>query len=402
MKFCRPIESNGLFFFLSLVGVTFCSFAPRSNAAAWSYAFPADLSFQYDDNLNLTTTNEISAYRLRIVPSVLLERETDQSHFDLNLALWIDRYYDTEGDYDRNDPRLSARYDREFSRAKVGAAAKFIRRPTIESQFEDTGQANVTDSQDKAEVSAYGQYDLDERNTLGIDGMFRDVSYDTDSLTDYQYGLLNLNWENQHSAALLLRGFVTATHLAPDDTPPQITLDTDAFLLGVGGEYAWSEQAQLDAWLGAYHAEQDGGDDTSGLQAMIAVKYQGETSNSTLTVSRTQQPSGSGSLRIQNEVRAKLAKELTERSRLGVDAYWRDSKDLFDSSDLIGDTVVLDDNAREEIRFEPWYKWWWTESLALRMSYTLRRLQRDNESDWATSNVIFLGLEYRPQPRMLR
>ena len=398
MKSCRPTKSNRLFIFLSLTGVSLCPFAPASHAAAWSYAFPTDLSLQYDDNLNLTTTDEISAYRLRLAPSVLLKHDTAQSHFDLNLSVWIDRYYDTEGDYDRNDPRLSAIYDREFSRGKVGAAAKFIRRPTIESQFEDTGQANVTDSQDTTEVSAYGKYDLDERNMLGIDGMFRDVSYDTNSLTDYRYGLINLSWGNQRSAELSLRGFATAAHMAPYNTSSQIAPDTDAFLLGVASEYAWSEQAQLDAWLGAYYAKQDGGDDTSGLQGLIAFTYQGETLKSTFSASRTQQPSGSGTLRIQNEFRVKLAKDLTERSSTGVDAYWRDSKDLFASSNLTGDTVVLNDDAREEIGFQPWYKWWWTENVALRMYYKLRRLQQDNESDWATSNVLFLGLEYRPQP----
>jgi hypothetical protein len=227
--------------------------------------------------------------------------------------------------------------------------------------------------------------------------MYRDVSYDTARLTDYRYGLINLSWENQHSAELSLRGFTTAAHLAPDGTASQIAPDTDAFMLGIGSEYAWSEKTQFDAWVGAYHAEQDGGDDTSGLQGSIAVTYQGETLNSTLSISRTQQPSGSGSLRIQNEVRVELGKELTERSSTGMDLYWRDSKDLFDSSDSIGNTIVFDDNAREEVRFEPWYKWRWTESVALRMSYKLRRLQRDNESDWATSNLAFLGLEYRPQ-----
>jgi hypothetical protein len=374
------------------------SFTPHTHAKTWTYAFPTDLSLEYNDNLDLTTTNEISAYRLRLAPGVLLKHETDQSHFDMNLSLRIDRYYETEGDYDRNDPRLSAKYDREFSRAKVGAAVKFMRTPTIDSQFQDTGQANVTDSQDTVEVSAYGQHDLNERNTLAIDGMFRNVSYDTDSLTDYRYGLINLSWGNQRSAELSLRGFATAAHMAPYDTSSQIAPDTDAFLLGIASEYAWSEQTQLDAWLGAYHAKQDGGDDTSGLQGLIAFTYQGETLKSTFSASRTQQPSGSGTLRIQNEFRVKLAKDLTERSSTGVDAYWRDSKDLFARSDLTGDTLVLNDDAREEIGFQPWYKWWWTENVALRMYYKLRRLQQDNESDWATSNVLFLGLEYRPKP----
>jgi hypothetical protein len=226
--------------------------------------------------------------------------------------------------------------------------------------------------------------------------MFRDVSYDTNRLTDYRYGLINLSWENQRSTELSLRGFATAAHLAPDGKPVQIAPDTDALLLGIGSVFAWSEQTQLDAWLGAYHAKQDGGDDTSGMQGMIAATYQGETFNSTLSVSRTQQPSGSGSLRIQNEVRVKLTKDLTERNSAGIDTYWRNSKDLFDNTGLNGDNLVLYDNAREEVRFEPWYKWRWNESVALRMSYKLRRLQRDNEADWATSNVVFLGLEYRP------
>ncbi len=394
MKTGKARKLTRFYLFGGLACFTLWSYTPQIHATEWTYGFPAALSLQYDDNLNLTTTDETSAYRLRLIPSVLMQRETDRSRFDLDLSLWIDRYYDTDARSDRNDPRLKATFDHEFSRSEVGGAVKYMRRPTLESQFEDTGQANVTDSQDTVELSAYGQHDLDERTALGVDGMFRDVSYTTDRLTDYRYGLINLISNNQRDPGLSLKGFTTVARLTPETNSSESALDTNTYLLGVGGEYAWSELIGLEMWIGAFYAEQLEADSTSGLQGRFALTYKSEFVRSTASAARTQQPSGSGTLRMQDEVRLLLARDLTDRSSSGVEAYWRNSSDLFDENDSNG--VALGDQTREEIRFAPWFKWQWTESVSLRLSYMLRRLQRVDESDWATSNAVLLGLEYIP------
>lgn len=397
MRIGRARELIRLFLCGGLAWVTLWFFAPQAHATEWSYTFPADLSLQYDDNLFLTTTNETSSYRLRLIPTVLVRRETDRSSLDLDLSLWVDRYYLNNDRSDRNDPHLMAAFDYEFSRAAVGVTAKAMRRPTLESQFQDTGRGNLTDSKDTLELTAYGQYDLDARNILGFDGSFSDISYTTDRLTDYRYELIDVTLNSLRSPRLAMHGLATVARLRPDSDRFASAPDTNTYLLGVGGEYAWSGSIDLEMQIGAFYADQSWEEDISGWQGNFALSYAGEFTRFTASAARTQQPSGSGRLRIQDEMRLLVIRDLSDRSSAGMKAAWRGNRDLFDDDFFSGDVLAFGDHPREEIKFEPWFNWQWTESLTWRASYILRRfLHRENESKWATSNAVLLGLEYTP------
>jgi hypothetical protein len=91
-----------------------------------------------------------------------------------------------------------------------------------------------------------------------------------------------------------------------------------------------------------------------------------------------------------------MTRDLTARSSARIGILWRGSSDLFGNDFFSGDALRFGDHTSRQIAFEPRLEWHWTASLTLHASYTLRRLKRENESEWATSNAVLLGLRYAP------
>ena len=251
MKSCYLSQFIGKLVYYCLAALLLWFIAPKSHASEWTYSFPGKLSLQHNDNLNQAVTDKTAAYRLRLIPGLSLQRETKQSRFGLDFTLTIDRYYEIEEDYDRNDPHLTAIFEHEFSNSMIGARAKLIRRPTFEAQFEDTARANDTGSKNTVEVGGFGLFDLDERNSIGIDGLIQDVTFNSEKLTDYQYETIKLELNSQRTTHLSIQGFITSARFTNENSSPLFSPDSNSLLFGMGSKYALFEFIQLGAWIGA-------------------------------------------------------------------------------------------------------------------------------------------------------
>ncbi len=152
----------------------------------------------------------------------------------------------------------------------------------------------------------------------------------------------------------------------------------------------------LELALGLIYTDQPVLQDTTdagenlGVYYSLGVNYDSGSMRIELDASKTVQPSGSGGLRDQYIIGVLLTQELAEQIATGVAASWRLGKGATESAG-VGATES------EQILFDPWLEWQWSETVALRASYTFRHQLRVGATTWASSNSVGLALRYIPQ-----
>lgn len=391
-------------------------------SAETSIAGGAGLSYRWDDNINVSPTNEISLDGYLVDLSLAGNYSTERMRIVADMKLDIERYRDSSIDsddprvedpdpevYDSEGGRLGATFEYDWERHSVSLVGGYSQDTTRNTQFTDTGlgqpAAALGDSvREKFDISTGWNWKFTERQALNTTLSATRVDYDTERFVDYDRSSINFAWSYLWSERLRLQASSYFSHF---DNDADIAVESDNIGLQAGFIWEMAEKWQVDVLLGQSWVEteygQDGlviidpetgeleivrieDEDSQSTIGSLSVAYREQTYSLIAKVTASVSPSGSGVLREDNKARLTFNWEPIERLRLDIDG-------------LVGQSSTSDariDSGRDysEIGLRLGYQFapeWW---LSGRYRHRIQDYE-GNKAGKGRGNSLFVTVSYR-------
>lgn len=333
-------------------------------AIDWSFEGDGTAVVQFSDNVNATANGGESAVGLFLTPVARLSGKTETMDLSFSSLVNVIQY---RGVSDRNakSPALDFNLEKRFERSSLTASANYSRQDTHTSEAEDTGLINTTGTRQAFSVSGGGQYQLTERDTLGLSGGASITSYDIPTFTDFQ----SYNWQAQWSRqSNELRSFVaslTGTHFRPTGANAR---PSDTYGFQIGRDWQLTEKIRLDT-LGGFRyqksastaaggATSGSGSDGLGTLFNASLTYEGETTSLSGNFSRTVSPSGGGSTLETDAVGVAVNHRMSEFVAVSLSA----------SGSRSGASGAGDSSGRQTWSIQPGIDWTLNENVTMSAS----------------------------------
>lgn len=371
-----------------------CAGGNAASAQEWKLSTNISQRMLYSDNLLLNRRNEVDTFGSVTTPQLLLERISPTSRIALNGRFEFEEYFD-HSSFNSQDQILDLDMEKALSeRSRLGLDANFTRDTTLTSDDDITNR--FLDDAIRFiswRATPSWTYDLTPLDQISLAASYRAVTYyDTDEKTDYQYFGPAIEYSRRLSELSKFTTELTYRRFIPDEPGDNYT-DTIGTLFGYA--YTPSERFSISGGVGVSYAEEhneDAGDDSDvGYRVKFDMKYLvSEQFTARASLSHDAEPSGDGDQVTRNRARIGLDYLLTEMTTLGLDFSYADNVDLF------GESQSTDDE-RDRSRYfavRPSIGYRFTEDLSLVGSYEFRYKKFEDENDTASSNSVFLTLQY--------
>jgi hypothetical protein len=353
-------------------------------AAEWSITSTLNQRFVADDNIQMqsgdasetfgSTTSPESRYRYR------------SPALDLNVFGRFDFARFNDSLYNREDQTLRSVSSYETTRSIWGLNADLERDSTRTSEVTDTGNFQSIATRLLYRVNPSYTFQLSQRDQIRLDVGYADVSYDTNSLTDYQYYSSTAGWARVLSPATSVRLFGNA---ARQDT--EIGVKSDSFAVQAEVTHFFSPRLETTASVGPSYAstKSSTAKNTSiGVRFSAQLKYVlDEQTSMTASASQSVDPSGGGSSRD------RLVFGLSADHRFLPRLSFALSASLQDDSDPTGNNPASD---RTYYSVSPSVRWRIAREWDLSASYRYRRQELGSGTD-AESNAAVVSLNFHPK-----
>lgn len=295
--------------------------ADAARADQWTHSISAPTSLDYDTNLPLTARNKRSVTRVIFAPTYDLTGNFGNDEYKLGLGARIERSSDKRVSDDREDPNLSLGWRRMTEKGEFGLNYRFEQASSRAAELEETGARSGDGTRTTHALGGNWRHALSDRNTLTTGLNYQDVSFKDATSTDYTNTGLSLSYGHQWSERIEPFVFTSASHYEPKSG---ITSSSDNYTLQGGVNVKASENLSFTAQLGISRVEAD--DSDSGWLGSLVVRYTGPRYDYSLEGGRAVTASGEGGFVENDYLRATWSYAFSERTRLGLDASWRDSK----------------------------------------------------------------------------
>jgi len=336
----------------------------------WNNDYGVDLTAGYHDNIDLSDDDEIDTSSGAIGVFADIEGTTEISRISLGLALTGTTYSDSSLD-DETTYNLSLDTSRSGERLTGFLSVVLDREATRETETLDSEFDEQNGTRDSVTVTPGLSYEVNERNSFAASLRFVDVSYDTDSYTEYTDNSLLLSWIHQLDDASSISTNFEFAEYDPDDDG---TTDTNS--VDVGYDYRASEATSYYFSLG-YTKVDEPDDSTNGGTGEFAVDHQIDERNEfSLTLSKSYEASGEGDVSDEDRLNLGWNHALSEKVQftLSTEVASRDDTDYYSVG--VGSSYQ------------------YTREIALSADYRYRG--REEDSDDAKSSSILFTLSYSP------
>lgn len=261
---------------------------PSSKTQAESLWTPSvDISGTHDDNIELSSTNEVDDYIYMIKPGIKFDYNQEVTQITSEGRVVIRRYQDND-DLDDETYRFDLEGDSKITeRLKLEGSYQFIKDTTLDSELEETGRIFLRDDRFSHSAKLATNFNLSERTTIGLSGRYRDVTYDSDSYDDYT------SWSVSVPVRWLLATQVDTVSFSPG----YAYRDSDAsrstsYNCKIGWDHLTTERLTFRLSAGVRyteHEDPDTGetDETWGGLGDLKLKYDFQTGNVTLDLERS-------------------------------------------------------------------------------------------------------------------
>ena len=302
----------------------------EAQAYDWGSDYGVSTGVGIHDNYRLTSENETDSASYEVGGFANVVGRTEISRVGLTLRTryrtFSDSSIDDETSYNlaldtsRNDERLSSYLTVSYAEAS-----------TTETELEDTG---VTEdgTRKTASISPGVGYQLDERNSVAADLNYRDVSYDTVSLTEYTNTSLSLSWSHGLDEARSITPSYVYTVYDPDDPEdPDDDGTTEINTVNLGYSHAVTQATSYNAVIGVSFVDEPQGSETSGVGSVSVVHEEDERNVLTMSLSRSYEGSGDGDVREEDRIDLQWDHALTEISQtvLSLGSLHTDNRDYY-------------------------------------------------------------------------
>lgn len=352
-------------------------FPGLAQAAIWHSSVAVPMSVEYDSNPQLMTSGEKGATSTSIAPEYDLVGTYGRDQLHLGLGVTVLRSSDTSVVSDREDPDLALGWERETERGRYGFTGRYVENSTLSSVVQQTGVVTTDGTQKLYSLGGNWSTALTERNTLSNETEYRNVRYDISTLTDYDELSTRFDWTYAWNERTDLFTRFSAKRYEPDDSLDGNDASTNDYSPSVGVKYQFSERLQggLRAGVNRLSGAEGGTSGEGGLE----LHYQGERLDASIAADRSSVASGEGGYAEVDQVQGAWSYAVDERSQLGMDASWQDSK---------GSTpnTLRKVGAWASCELSPFW--------LVRLSLVYQERQQDGLPD-ATGKVLGLSLTYR-------
>jgi len=370
---------------VSLCAVACCAGWRASSAAEWKLSSYLSQTVNYSDNLLLSRQNEISAVGFTTTPQLILERNTPTLTIELDGRFEFSEYID-HSNFNSQDQFVSLDVEKLLSeRSTLTMSTDFIRDTTLRSE-QDSSDRFLDDSIRFVTFRANPSwtYQLTQLDEISLSGDYRNTSYDSSEKTDFQNYGPTIGYDRRLSELDKITTSLSYLHFDPERKTSR-----DRLGLLVGYAYEPSERLLVSGQGGASYDLNDG---DVGYRARFNLKYlvDDQTSIRAL-ISHDIEPSGDGDLRTRNRASAGVSYRATELTTLGFAVDYTDNIDYGAS----GSTDEDNDDESRYFSARPSVAWQISEDWNLVAEYRFRHKAFEEDNDSATSNSVFLTLQYQ-------
>lgn len=375
-------------------------------AAEWKIDPTLRFLAGYNDNLRMSTDDEISSAEATFSPSAIFSVATPTSGASGNLGFDF-RRFEEDSDLDDNNSRLEVNSYRTLEQSRLGLDLAFIKDTTLDTQLEATGLAFDRVARQRISASPNWTYSLNERTRLSASYSYSDVSYKNAGGTGFVDFTVN-SAQASLTRAMSERITASITLSRTESDNDNDVQSTNTGLQG-GASYRFSNTLSTTLFAGVRRTETDLSADSfififSG-NTIIGVIPQTESASSsdwgsTFSASITKTfLRGETGLSASRDISNDINGQPIEVTRLSSTSLYRLTEilsaslnlELYNSETTSGGADSLN---REYYQIEPRFVWALKKFWSLSGSYRYRRQTFDDTSDDATQNAAYLTLTY--------
>ena len=361
---------------------------------------------QYDTN-PLLREDKQSVRRYTITPRYQVAAVEDENRWYANAALALQRSSDKRITQDREDPNVNIGWQRDSERGRFSIAARYDKRSSRFSEFNQTGFVDVDGSAITKSLSADWSRSLTERLGTSIGAQYTKTTYDTSRFSDSVTKSINasLNYEFNERVSPFVQ--VAYTDFQSDDVINNNGLlinngnnffvnnnainnvnnggDNKSKSISVGATILLSPLWTFTSSIGMNKVDSSNQNANtvirsstgSGKIGSFSLDYKGERSSFRSELSRSVSPSGIGGFVESDRFNLGYEYLLSERSTIGGGYSINKNKSDFSS---------------ESTQISAWYSKELSEMWQMRVSAESRNQKNFNQS--VSGNVVGLTFTY--------
>ena len=369
MRSIKP--GHSLNFIYSAVFAVILAFFPRQDAIAldWNTDYGVSLSVGHQENFRLTQENEIDSTSSNLNLFADLEGASEITRTTITLRANSNNYSESEID-DSDGYSVALDTQRRGERLSGSLGLALASESTTDTELLDTG--NVIDGERETASIAPGlAYQLTERNSLNANFDASDVTYDTESFTEYKNNSLSVGWGYRLDEASSVSLELSSTEYDPEDDSP-----TDINSTSIGYEMSTSKTTRYLFRVGYSDLDSPDGSETSGDYRVEIEHGIDERNSLQIELSNSYVGGGSGEVRDEDQVSVGWAHSLSDKTQLSLNVR----------------ALSNDDRDYGSVSFGGSYRYTRELTLGANMSY---RRQEANSAD-AEASGVFVSLSYSP------
>ncbi|MEZ5830877.1 MAG: hypothetical protein R3D05_06825 [Dongiaceae bacterium] len=377
----------------TIIGIAVCIGGRNASAQEWKLSTNLSQRVFYSDNLLLSRNREIESVGFLTTPELLLERTSPTSHIALDGRFEFAEYTN-HSDFNSQDQFLTLDVDQAISeRSALRLSANFTRDTTLKSEQDITGRFLDNSfrfvSWSVAPTWAYLLSPIDE---IAVRASYRDVEYDTDQKTDYQYFGPSIDYSHRLNELSRVTATVSVFRFIPAE-PGEDHTDTVSTLLGYA--YTPSERFSISGGAGLAYSmrHEDPGNDSSdlGYRLKFNMRYlMNDQTSARMSLSHDTEPSGDGDQVVRNRATVGIDHKLTPLTTLRLNVDYADNIDFLGFE---GDSTT-DEKTSRYTSVRPAVSWQLTKDWSLEAQYRFRYRLFEDDGGSASSNSVFLILQY--------
>lgn len=361
------------------------SFSAAAISAEWTYNSEISLGLQYTDNLFFTSANSVTGNTadtfIIVLPTFSILAESETSRTLLNFGVSVERY-DSVTSANRNDPYVRFNWDNTLETSQFGLGAQYRQSSTRTSELETTGQVNIFGTQTRSTIEPYWQMNVTESNSLQLGVSLTSVSYDIDSLINYEnYGFLT-GWFYEYSEISTLNINMDLRRFDSEDAG--VDFDYGSLLAGI--DYDVSEAFNLNLNVGVGYGLREVGENYSTGLINASIAYQKEYYSTSLRLSSSLVPSGQADLRQVHALTFLYDHQISELLAFNFNAGLSESFPI-DDPDAVRNEVF---NVRPGLNFRMARDWYFD-------TWYLYRSNREIGREDRAENSGYIGIRWRTE-----
>jgi hypothetical protein len=312
-KYNKPV-------FQLLVAVTISMLVANVYAAEVTKKAVVTAGIEYDSNPSMADSNKTPVWTYSLTPQIQLDINNEVNHWFVDAAVLVQRHSNEQALIDREDPKLSAGWERTYESGLLGITADYYESSTRINELQTTGVFSTKDNTQKNKsIAAKWQQTINPSWSLLTEGGYEDINFGSsgnavvsNSLNNYTLGKISTQLSYANSEKLDTLAFIGYSQLSPEKTYE----NTDLTRVDFGANYKINESLTLSPRVGVYNLS--GRQSDTDWEASVEAKYVLERMNYSALVSRQIHASSAGGFRKVDNLNLGLQFDMTDQVQIGA------------------------------------------------------------------------------------